>query len=387
MLYWSYMIRRARISEIEAEFRVHPVVALIGPRQCGKTTLARQYLDHAAEEHHFFDLEDADDWAALQKPQLVFENLRGLIVIDEVQRQPTLFTYLRTFIDKYNRKPKILLLGSASRALLQSCNESLAGRIGYIELTPFALNELKASDLSQLWLRGGFPPSFLASEDSNSLKWRKSYISTFLGQDLPALGFRVPEPSMRRFWQMLTHYQGQEVNYTELGRSFGASDTVTRRYVDILSEAFVIRQLQPWYENLKKRQVKRPKLYFRDSGLYHAMCRVENWRALLSHPKLGASWEAFALEQILYAWNLKHDEAYFWGVHNQGELDLFFQKNTRRYGVEFKHSGAPRLTPSMLYSLEHLKLDFLYCVHSGEKKFPLHPKVMACGLNSLPAQP
>lgn len=381
------MLRKARIDEIAAEFRVHPVVALIGPRQCGKTTLARQYIQQAAyREHHFFDLEDADDLAALQRPKLVFENLQGLIVIDEVQRRPELFTYLRTFVDKTNRKVKILILGSASRDLLQQSNESLAGRIGYIELTPFALNELEAKSLSQLWLRGGYPPSFLADQEGDSLKWRNSYISTFLGQDLPALGLRIPAPSMMRFWQMLTHYQGQEVNFSELGRSFSASDTTTRHYVDILSETFIIRQLQPWYENLKKRQVKRPKLYFRDSGLYHAMCRVENWRSLLSHPKLGASWEAFALEQVIQTWGLKNNEVYFWGVHSQGELDLFFQHGGYRYGVEFKNSGTPQLTKSMHYALQHLKLDFLYCIHAGDKNFSLHPKVQACALNQLPAK-
>ena len=377
------MKRTSYIQNIQEEFQINPVVALLGSRQCGKTTLAQQYAETLKGEYHHFDLEDPEDLAALENPKVLFNELSGTIILDEIQRKPELFPFLRTLIDKEKRKRKILILGSASRDLIQQSSETLAGRIGYIEITPFTLDEFNKKNPSKLWPQGGYPLSFLAKTEKESYKWRKSYISTFLERDIPNLGIKIPAPTMRRFWQMIAHYQGQIVNYSELGRSFGASDKTIRNYLDILTQTFMIRQLNPWHENIKKRQVKRPKLYFRDSGIFHSMLTIENKRALLSHPKLGASWEGFALEQVLKHFQVENEDAYFWAVHEQGELDLFFKKNGKRIGVEFKFSSSPKLTQSMSYCIEQLKLDTLICIHSGEKKFNLTEEIIACGLNKL----
>jgi len=378
------MFRQRAIEVIEEAFRVNPVVAILGPRQCGKTTLARQFLKKSKVSSHFFDLENPDDLAALDNPQLLFASLTGTLVIDEVQRRPELFTDLRVLVDSEKRQRKILLLGSASRDLIRQSSETLAGRISYLELTPFTLGELSNTDKDVLWLRGGFPLSFLAIGDRESYQWRKAYISTFLERDIPALGFRIPAATLRRFWQMLSHYHGQVINYSEMGRSFAVADTTIRHYLDILTETFMVRQLQPWHENLGKRQVKRPKIYFRDSGLYHALLTVETQRQLLSHPKLGASWEGFALEQVIRHFDIEAEEAYFWAVHGEGELDLFFHKGGKRYGVEFKFADAPELTRSMTYAKQHLQLDNLFCVYPGHKRFPLAERIEACGLGQLP---
>lgn len=377
------MKRTDYLSAINLEFNVNPIVALLGPRQCGKTTLAEQFTNTLKEEFHKFDLEDPEDLAALENPKILFSELKGTIILDEIQRKPELFSFLRTLVDKEKRKRKILVLGSASRDLIQQSSETLAGRISYIEVSPFALNEINGSDQSKLWQQGGFPLSFLAKGESESFRWRKSYISTFLERDIPNLGIKIPAPTMRRFWQMITHYQGQIINYSELGRSFGASDNTIRNYLDILSETFMIRLLKPWHENIKKRQIKRPKIYFRDSGIFHSMLAIENKRALLSHPKLGASWEGFALEQTLKHFSIENEDAYFWGVHEQGELDLLFHKNGKRIGVEFKFSSPPIHTSSMSFSIEHLGLDRLICIHAGEKKFKLADKIIACSLSHL----
>lgn len=379
------MFRRHAITTIEEAFRVNPVVAILGPRQCGKTTLAHQFLQGDKSPSHFFDLENPDDLAALDNPQLLFASLEGTLVIDEVQRRPELFIDLRVLVDKEKRQRKILLLGSASRDLIRQSSETLAGRISYLELTPFTLGELVGADKDALWLRGGFPLSFLAAGDKESYQWRKAYISTFLERDIPALGFRIPAATLRRFWQMLSHYHGQVINYSEMGRSFAVADTTIRHYLDILTETFMVRQLQPWHENIGKRQVKRPKIYFRDSGLYHALLTVETQRQLLSHPKLGASWEGFALEQVIRHFDIEAEEAYFWAVHGEGELDLFFHKGGKRYGVEFKFADAPELTRSMLYAQQHLQLDQLLCVYPGHKRFPLAVGIEACGLGQLPS--
>ncbi len=377
------MKRSLYIENIRNEFKINPVVALLGPRQCGKTTLAEQYIKEIKEQFHKFDLEDPEDLAALENPKLVFAELKGTIVIDEIQRKPELFPFLRTLVDREKRKRKILILGSASKELIQQSSESLAGRISYIELTPFSLRELNNKQQSKLWHQGGYPLSFLSKNEAESFRWRKSYISTFLERDIPNLGIRIPAPTMRRFWQMIAHYQGQIVNFSELGRSFGASDKTIRSYLDILTETFMMRQLRPWHENLKKRQVKRPKIYFRDSGIFHSVLTIENKRSLISHPKLGASWEGFALEQVLQHFQIESEDAYFWAVHEQGELDLFFQKNGKRIGVEFKFSSSPEYTGSMLYAFEHLKLDLLICLYPGEKIFKLKENAIACGLEKL----
>ena len=373
--------RKSYIQKIRDGFRVHPVVAILGPRGCGKTTLARQYARNFQKKAHIFDLENPEDLVALDNPTLLFANLKGDIIIDEIQRRPNLFPILRFLIDKEQRRRKILILGSASRDLIQQSTESLAGRITYIELTPFTLKELPSNKMDVLWQRGGFPLSFLASQNKYSLEWIRSYISTFLERDIPSLGIRIPSPTMRRFWNTLAHYHGQIINYSELGGVLGITDHTVRRYIDILTETFIIRQLFPWHENIKKRQVKRPKIYFRDSGLYHAMLKVESKRSLMSHPKLGASWEGFALEQFINFFDI--DEAYFWAVHNQCELDLFFQKDGKRYGVEFKFSESPQISRSMEYSFKHLHLDQLYCIYPGDQIIPLQKNILACGLKNL----
>jgi len=377
------MIRKKYLAEINHAFKINPVVALLGPRQCGKTTLAQQYTKTLNEEFHQFDLEDPEDLAALKNPKLLFSELTGTIVLDEIQRMPEIFPFLRTLVDKEKRKRKILILGSASKELIQQSSESLAGRISYIEITPFTYNEISKKDQSKLWHRGGFPLSFLSDTEEESYGWRKSYISTFLERDIPSLGVKIPATTMRRFWQMVAHYQGQIVNYSEIGRSFGANDKTIRNYLDILTETFMIRQLQPWHENIKKRQVKRPKIYFRDSGIFHSMLTIETKRALLSHPKLGASWEGFALEQVLKHFNIESEDVYFWAVHEQGELDLFFQKDGKKIGVEFKFTSSPEYTKSMDFSLKNLKLDLLICINTGEKNFSLSSNVIACGLNKM----
>ena len=339
--------RNAHIQRIKRAFDVHPVVGLLGPRQCGKTTLAHQFKSLHRGKCHIFDLEDPEDLAAFNNPKSVFESLEGTLIIDEIQRLPQIFPYLRTLVDREKRKRKILLLGSASKDLIQKSSESLAGRIAYIELTPFNLSELKPSEQKNLWQRGGFPLSLLAKSQRTSFSWRKAYVSTFLERDIPALGIKIPANTLYRFWKMLCHAHACPINYAEMGRSFGVADTTMRKYLDILTETFMLRQLLPWHENIKKRQVKSPKIYFRDSGIFHTLLGVENQRELLSHPKLGASWEGFALEQVAQHFELEANEIFFWAVHGQGEIDLFFFQGRKRFGVEFKFTSAPKLTKSM----------------------------------------
>ena len=377
------MKRIQYLKRIKKAFNVHPVVALLGPRQSGKTTLAHQFQRNSQEKYHIFDLEDPDDLIALDNPKTVFESLDGTLIIDEIQRRPELFPYLRTLVDKEKRKRKILILGSASKELIRQSSESLAGRISYIEVAPFAQYELKAKDSRQLWQRGGFPLSFMAKSGSESFEWRKAYVSTFLERDIPALGINVPSNTLFRFWKMLAHYHGQVINYSEMGRSFGMADTTIRKYMDILIGTFMIRQLQPWHENIKKRQVKCPKLYFCDSGIYHYLLSVKNQRELASHPKLGASWEGFALEQIIRHLQLDDKEIFFWGVHRQGEIDLVFDKSGKKFGMEFKFSQTPSLSKSLLFAQEHLKLHQLFCIYPGNKRTPLAPGIEALGLSCL----
>ena len=377
------MKRTRYLKRIHQAFATHPIVGLLGSRQCGKTTLAHQFKRQHKGTCHIFDLEDPDDIIALDNPKAVFESLKGTIIIDEIQRRPELFPYLRTLVDKEKRKRKILVLGSASRDLIQQSSESLSGRISYIELTPFSQHELKISDQKKLWQRGGFPPSFLAKTGVQSFAWRKAYISTFLERDIPSLGIRIPATILFRFWKMISHYHAQIINYSEIGRSFGVADTTIRKYIDILTETFMVRQLQPWHENIKKRQVKSPKIYLRDSGIYHSLLTIKNQRELLSHPKLGASWEGFAIEQVLRYLELDQNEVFFWAVHGQGEIDLLFYKGGKRFGMEFKFSPTPSLTKSMTFVKKQLNLHRVFCIYSGNKHFPLAKNIYACGLGCL----
>lgn len=375
------MDRAAWITKIAERFAVQPVVGLLGPRQCGKTTLARFYAEsHPELLVTRFDLEDPLDLAALANPRLALQGLSGLVVIDEIQRVPELFPLLRVLVDRPQNQARFLVLGSASRDLLRQSSESLAGRIGYIELTPFSLSETGAESKDRLWLRGGFPPAFLSSTESASRQWRKDYIATFLERDIPALGIAIAPQSLRRFWTMLAHYHGQIVNLSEMGRSFGAADTTIRRYMDILEATFMVRQLRPWHENIKKRQVKAPKLYFRDTGLLHTLLDIPDKAALTTHPKLGPSWEGFALEEVVRARAASSEEIWFWATHGGAELDLLVVSGTRREGFQFKYADRPASTHSMHTAIDSLKLDRLTVIYPGERRFPLAEKIEAVGL-------
>jgi predicted AAA+ superfamily ATPase len=378
------MQRPKYLEDIEIQFRIHPVCALLGPRQVGKTTLARMYLEkHLQEEAQFFDLENPLDLARLENPMLALSKLSNqLIVIDEIQRRPELFPVLRVLVDEPNKKRKFLVLGSASRDLIRQSPETLAGRIGYIELMPFSLDEAKNTDL--LWLRGGFPRAFLAANNEESFLWRQSYITTFLERDIPHLGFQIPPQQIRRFWLMLVHYHGQIFNASELGKSLGISDHTVRRYLDILAGTFMVRILAPWFENLEKRQVKSPKIYFRDSGILHALLGIQNEGELDVYPKLGSFWEGFALEEVIRQIHAMPEECYFWATQSGAELDLLIVKNGKRMGFEFKYTDAPKVTSSMKIACNDLKLDHLYVIFPGKQSFPLTEQITACGLDLNP---
>lgn len=375
------MQRSKYVSNITKHFCVHPICAILGPNQIGKYTLAKMFLEKdSPEDFYFFDLENPLDLARLENPMLTLSKLVGkLIVIDEIQRAPELFPVLRVLIDDKQKKQKFLILGSASRELIRQSSETLAGRIGYLELMPFSLDEVDhKSEL--LWLRGGFPLSYLAKNDEDSFLWRQSYIATFLERDIPNLGFQVPSQQMRRFWLMLVHYHGQIFNASELGKSLGISDHMVRKYLDILSGTFMIRILLPWYENLGKRQIKSPKIYFRDSGILHALIGIHNQEEMDTYPKMGSFWEGFALEEIIRQEGAASEECYFWATQSNAELDLLIVKNGKRIGYEFKYTDAPKITPSMRIACEDLKLEHLYVVYPGTTTYPLSEKITVRGL-------
>lgn len=367
---------KERITEA---FKAHPVVAILGPRQCGKTTLAKSYASSFSESI-IFDLENDRDLAKLHDPLLTLENLKGLVILDEIQRIPELFKTLRVLVDQSGRKQKFLILGSASRDLIRQSSETLAGRIQYLELTPFSFQEV--DDSKKLWFRGGFPLSYLAKDIKISNTWRRSYISTFLERDIPDLGFRISSTALSRFWKMLAHYHANIFNASELGRSFGVAHTTVNHYLDILTETFMVRRLQPWFENIKKRQVKSPKIYIRDSGILHSLLNVESFDDLMGHPKMGASWEGFALEEIIRQYETDTREYYFWATHMGAELDLLLINHNHRIGFEFKYTSAPKITKSMKIALETLKLDKLFIIIPGHESFPLHKKIIAAGLKN-----
>ncbi len=375
-----------RVRELETLRRRltdNPAVALLGPRQCGKTTLANQFARNRAPSRvHYFDCEDPRDLAKLDNPMMVLEPLKGVVIIDEIQRRPDLFPVLRVLVDR-DPKRRFLILGSASRDLLSQGSETLAGRISFMELGGFALHDIKKKDHRKLWIRGTFPRSFLARSDRVSAEWREDFIRTFLERDIPNLGILIPAQLLRRFWMMLSHYHGQIFNASEIGRSLATADTTVKNYLDILSGTFLIRQLQPWFYNTKKRLVKRPKIYFRDSGLLHALMTVSSEQELLNHPRLGASWEGFALEQVLVHLNLREEEAFFWAVHTGAQLDLVFQKKGRMWGVEAKYREAPTVTRSMRSALVELDLAHLWVVYPGDGMYPLERSITATGLAHL----
>ncbi len=375
------MKRPKYLKHIVMNFRVHPAVAILGPRQVGKTTLARMFLEqNYPTNFHFFDLENPLDLARLENPMLTLSKLSDtLIVIDEIQRLPELFPVIRVLIDEKEKKRKFLILGSASRDLIRQSSETLAGRIGYLELMPFSLDEVD-DESETLWLRGGFPLSYLASSEDDSFLWRQSYIATFLERDIPNLGFQIPPQQMRRFWLMLVHYHGQIFNASELGKSLGISGHMVRKYLDILSGTFMVRTLLPWHENLEKRQVKSPKIYFRDSGILHALIGIRNQAEMSIYPKMGSFWEGFSLEEIIRESGASAEECYFWATQSKAELDLLILKNGKRTGYEFKYTDRPKITPSMKIACEDLQLDHLYVVYPGALEFSLSEKITARGL-------
>ncbi len=376
-------IRKKALAELKRKLNSNPIVGIVGSRQCGKTTLAHQFTKTKPKKNiTFFDLEDPRDLDRLKNPMLALEELEGIVVIDEIQYRPELFPILRVLADR-KKNTKFIILGSVSPDLIKNSSESLAGRISFLELSGFATDIIREKDLKKLWVRGGYPRSFLAKNETASFEWRLDFIKTYLEKDIPNLGIQIPARTLRRFWQMLSHYHGQLLNASELGKSFGAADTTIKRYLDILSGTFLIRQLQPWFYNTKKRLIKSPKIYFRDSGLLHALSNIQDYSQLEVHPKLGASWEGFALEQTIQHLNLSEADTYFWGVHTGAELDLVFQKSGKMWGVEVKYKDAPTKTKSMMSAIGELSLEHLWVVYPGPKNYPIDKKITAVSLGNL----
>ena len=358
-----------------------PVVALLGPRQCGKTTLAQQIAKSWSKPSDYFDLESPQDLNRLQNAEFSLSSAEGLVVIDEIQEKPELFSTLRSIVDKKTCKANFLVLGSASPLLVKGASESLAGRIEFVDLTPFNVTDLGYDDLSKLWYRGGFPRSYLARSTKDSLAWREGFIRTFLQRDLPQLGITIPAPAMRRFWTMLAHYHGQTWNASVIARSLGVSDKTVRHYLDILTQTYMIRQLQPWIENIGKRQVKAPKIYFRDTGILHSLLSLDDSRTIMGHPKVGASWEGFALEQVLSS--LRPPEAYFWATYSGGEIDMIFESKGKRYGVECKFSETPKISTMLKNNAEALNLDHLWIVCPCHKPYAINDQISVTNIEKI----
>ncbi len=374
------MIKRPDLTrQIQKSIRRSRVVVLVGPRQCGKTTLAREFL--SAGKKNYFDLEDPDDLVRLEDAKSELAGLRGLVVIDEIQRKPELFPLLRVLSDRKPLPAKFLILGSASPVLLKQSSESLAGRIETIQMSGFSLVEVTPQKLKTHWLRGGFPNSFLAHSNESSFAWRKQFVQTFLERDVPQMGLHIPAPMFRRFWTMLAHGHGQLWNAADHSASLGVSQPTVRKYLDYLDHLLMVRQLQPWHENLGKRQVKAPKIYVRDSGLLHLLLGIRNEKDFQNHPKRGASWEGYVIEELFK--QFQPDDAYFWATHNRAELDLLFLKNGRKTGFEIKLSTRPSLTPSMRIAVHDLKLEKLFVIYPGKENYRLDDRIQALSLMDL----
>lgn len=369
------------LSAVQECFSVHPAVAITGPRQCGKTTLAR-HIAAREKTGSYFDLEKASDRQKLSVPEQTLGALEGLIVIDEIQRLPSLFQTLRVLLDRPRNSSRFLLLGCASPDLIRGVSESLAGRVGLVDLAGFDLRETGPDSLADLWLRGGFPRSFLAADDAASTVWRASFIRTFLERDIPQFGITVPSETLRRFWTMIAHYHGQVWNGAEFARALGASEPTARRYLDILAGSFMIRVLPPWFENMKKRQLKSPKIYVRDSGLFHSLLGLETRDQLLGHPKVGASWEGFVIEQLLAG--LDSRTVSFWGTHGGAELDLLVTLRGQRHGFECKYSDAPGTGRSMRVAIDDLKLDRLWVIYPGQDRYVLDDRIAVVPARGIP---
>jgi uncharacterized protein len=378
------MIPRTRLLEaIQNTLERSRVVALIGPRQCGKTTLAREFVQPSST--NYFDLEDPFNLARLDNPMLALQDLHGLVVIDEVQRSPELFPILRVLADRTQLPARFLILGSASPALLRQASESLAGRISVIKMAGFSLEEVGRDSQNMLWRRGGFPLSYTAPTETISLEWRQDFVNTFLERDIPQFGFNILSASLFRFWTLLAHYNAQIWNAAEAARSLNVGETTARRYLDLLQDLFMVRVLQPWHANLNKRQVKSPKVYIRDTGLLHLLLGIRTEKELLLHPRSGASWEGFAIEEIIKA--LSPDEVYFWATHSGAELDLLIIKKGQRIGVECKRVDSPRLTPSMRTAMAALELSRLLVVYPGPLPYPMDENIHAVPLVDLVENP
>lgn len=371
--------RSGYLDRLATATRRAPVTSLLGPRQCGKTTIARQF---AATRHAtFFDLESEQDVRRLTNPELVLGALDGLVVIDEVQRMPRLFNVLRVLADRPDARTRFLILGSAAPGIVQGVSESLAGRVEFIDMAGFDLRETGTPAWRTLWLRGGLPRSFLAPTDDDSHSWRRAFIRTFLERDIPQLGITIPAAALERFWTMLAHWHGQTWNASGLGRSIAASDKTVRGYLDLLTGAFMVRQLQPWYENVAKRQVKAPKVYLRDTGLLHALLGIRNESDLFGHPRVGPSWEGFVIEQILTV--LNPDQAWFWATHGGGELDLLVMHGGHRLGFEVKFNEAPKVGAQMRNPAATLGLDHLFVVCPTNKTYQADREVTVLAVTDV----
>jgi predicted AAA+ superfamily ATPase len=375
--------RELHARQITGLLKRFPVVAILGARQVGKTTLAASIAPTLTDRISRFDLENPSDLARLSDPMLALQELKGFVLLDEVQRRPELFPVLRVLADRKPVRTRFLVLGSAAPDLLRQSSESLAGRIAYYELPGLAVREVGFEHADRLWVRGGFPKAFLARSDRESMEWRQAFIRTFLERDLPALGVNIAADTMRRFWSMLAHHHAQLWNASEIGRSFGVADTTVRNYLDKLTDALVVRQLKSWHENLGKRQVKSPKIFIRDSGLLHALLNLPTKRDIEGHPKLGASWEGFVIDQLVQQLGVSPEETFHWRTHQGAELDLLVVRGGLRLGFEVKRTVAPTLTPSMRSAMHDLKLKSLTVVHAGDQTFPLSKQVQAVAFRDV----
>jgi len=375
--------RQQELATLKSMLRRHPVVGILGARQVGKTTLARMLAGSLKQQIHWFDLENPEDLARLTEPMLVLQRLKGLVVIDEIQRHPDLFPVLRVLADRRRRSGRFLILGSASPGLLRQSSETLAGRVAYHRLGGLALDEIGSQNHLKLWCRGGLPRSYLARSESDSFEWRRAFVQTFLERDLPQLGINISSATMRRFWSMLAHYHGQVWNASEFSRSFGVADTTVRGYLDRLISALVVRQLAPWHENIGKRQVRSPKVYVSDSGLLHALLNLPTLADVEAHPKLGSSWEGFVIDQLTRRLGVEDHECFFWATHAGAELDLLIVRGRTRLGFEIKRTSAPKLTRSAEIAFHDLQLDRLDIIHAGDHTFPLGATIRAVALGRL----
>ena len=379
----SMIERRQELDTIKKLLKRNPIVGIIGARQVGKTTLAQQFAKKTRAGVIYYDLENPEDEARLADPMLVLKQHKGLVVIDEIQRHPDIFPVLRVLADRKQTPARFLILGSASPELMQKSSETLAGRVAYLHLSGFSLDEVGVKKHGDLWLRGGFPRSFLAKNHKESHEWRRNFIRTFLERDLPQLGISIRSTTLQRFWTMLAHYHAQVWNASEFARSFAVADTTVRNYLDILSAALVVRQLQPWHENISKRQVKSPKVYLSDTGILHALLNLRTLRDLEGHPKLGASWESFVIEQVIRRLQVNSEECFFWSTYSGAELDLLIVRGRKKIGFEIKRTSSPRITPSIKHAMTDLKLNRLDVIHAGDETFAMERKIRAVALQNI----